>query len=143
MDQPLGRTHELKGQTPGVRTSGQRQNIKVINVVNARGKFWAATHSGELDAESLVHFLKDFMKGCKRSVMLAVDGHPAHKAYLVKECLAQLKGRIELLFRHSCAPDLNPDEWAWSYMKSKGVSKRPLMRSEFIRSRIEEDLRAI
>lgn len=142
-DAPLGRTYGLRGKTPVVKTSGQRQSIHVISAVNARGEFWAATYSGKLDAESFVQFLKDFMKGRKKNVMLVVDGHPAHKANLVKEYIAQLKGRLELHFLPPYAPDLNPDEFVWSYMKNNGVSKRPLKRNESMRSRIEEDLRAI
>src|SRR6266540_6184947 len=42
-DPPLGRTYGLKGKTPVVVTSGQRQSVNVISAVNARGEFWAAT----------------------------------------------------------------------------------------------------
>lgn len=38
-DPPLGRTYGLKGQTPVVVTSGQRQSLNVISAVNARGEF--------------------------------------------------------------------------------------------------------
>ena len=44
-DPPLGRTYGLKGQTPIVVTSGQRQSINVISAVTARGEFWAATYT--------------------------------------------------------------------------------------------------
>ncbi len=43
-DPPLGRTYGLKGKTPEVVTSGQRQSLNVISAVNARGEFWAATY---------------------------------------------------------------------------------------------------
>jgi transposase len=43
-DPPLGRTYGLKGQTPVVVTSGQRQSLNVISAINARGEFWAATY---------------------------------------------------------------------------------------------------
>ncbi len=45
-DGPLGRTYGLKGKTPVVKTSGQRQSINVISAVNARGEFWVATYDG-------------------------------------------------------------------------------------------------
>lgn len=110
--------------------------------MNARGEFWAATYSGKLDAESLVHFLKDFMKGRNRCVMLVVGGHPAHKANLVTGYIAQLKGRLELHFVPPYVPDLNPDEFAWNYMKTNRASKRPLKRNESMRSHIKEHLHA-
>lgn len=139
-DPPLGRTYGLKGQTPVVRTSGQRQNINVISAVNARGEFWAATYPGKLDAEAFVAFLKNFLSGRRGKVFLVVDGHPAHKANLVKALVTRMKGRLELHFLPPYAPDLNPDEFVWSYMKGTGVSKKPLKQNESMRQRVEEDL---
>jgi transposase len=142
-DPPLGRTYGLKGQTPVVRTSGQRQSINVVSAVNARGAFWAVTYPGKLDAETFVVFLRNFMRGRKQKVFLVVDGHPAHKANKVKDLIQELKGRLELHFLPPYAPDLNPDEFVWGYMKSNGVSKKPLKQNESMRRRVEEDLARI
>jgi transposase len=142
-DPPLGRTYGLKGTTPVVVTSGQRQSINVISAVNARGAFWAATYTGKLNAESFVAFLKDFMKGRPTKVFLVVDGHPAHKANSVKQYVQSLKGRLELHFLPPYAPDLNPDEFVWSHMKTNGVSKKPLRKNESLRERVEQDIAAL
>ena len=142
-DPPLRRTYGLKGHTPVVTTSGQRQSINVISAVNARGHFWAATYDGKLNAESFVLFLGNFMKGRNGRVFLVVDGHPSHKANRVKRYLASLAGRLELHFLPPYAPDLNPDEFVWGHMKSNGVSKKPLRKNESLRERVEEDLRQI
>src|SRR3990172_9059195 len=139
-DPPLRRTYGLKGHTPVVTTSGQRQSINVISAVNARGHFWAATYDGKLNAESLVLFLGNFMKGRNGRVFLVVDGHPSHKANRVKRYLASLAGRLELHFLPPYAPDLNPDEFVWGHMKSNGGSKKPLRKNESLRERVENDL---
>jgi transposase len=142
-DPTLGRTYGLKGQTPVVKTSGQRQSLNVISAVNARGEFWAVTYTGKLNAESFVLFLQNFVRGRPDKVLLVVDGHPAHKAKLVKDYVQSLKGRLELHFLPPYAPDLNPDEFVWSYMKNNGVSKKPLKQNESLEKRIEEDLNKI
>jgi len=142
-DPPLGKTYGLKGHTPVVLTSGQRQSINVISAINASGAFWAMTYDGKLNAESFVLFMKNFMKGRKSRVFLVVDGHPAHRAKCVQKFIASLKGRLELHFLPPYAPDLNPDEFVWHYMKQNGVSKKPLKKNESLRRRVEEDLRAI
>src|SRR6059036_2792553 len=142
-DPPLGRTYGLKGKTPVVKTSGQRQSLNVISAVNARGEFWAATYNGKLNAEAFVAFLQNFMKGRTGKVFLVVDGHPAHKAGLVKAYVQSLQGRLELHFLPPYAPDLNPDEFVWSHMKSNGVSKKPLKQNESLQKRIDQDLNAI
>lgn len=142
-DPALGRTYGLKGKTPVVKTSGQRQSLNVISAVNARGEFWAVTYTGKLDAESFVVFLQNFMCGRAGKVFLVVDGHPAHKAKRVKNYVQSLQGRLELHFLPPYAPDLNPDEFVWSHMKTNGVSKKPLKQNESLQKRIEEDLNKI
>lgn len=142
-DPVLGRSYGLKGQTPVLHTSGQRQKINALSAINAAGAFWCATYPGKFDAEMFVCFLRNFMKGRKARVFLVVDGHPAHRAKRVAEYIQSLKGRLELHFLPPYAPDLNPDEFVWSYMKGNGVSKRPLRKNESLRRRVEEDFRAI
>ena len=139
-DPPLRRTYGLKGQTPVVVTSGHRQSLNVISAVNARGQFWAATYTGKLNAEAFVAFLENFMKGRRGKVFLVVDGHPAHKAKRVAKLVASMEGRLELHPLPAYAPDLNPDEFVWSHMKTNGVSKKPLKKNESLKDRIEEDL---
>jgi transposase len=139
-DPPLGRTYGLKGCTPVVTTSGQRQSINVISAVNARGAFWAATYDGKLNGEAFVLFLKNFMKGRRGRVFLVLDGHPAHTAKAVQSYVAGLDGRLEFHRLPTYAPDLNPDEFVWSHMKTNGVSKKPLKQNESLRQRVEEDL---
>src|SRR5882672_11940684 len=139
-DPPLGRTYGLKGKTPVVTTSGQRQSINVISAVNARGEFWAATYDSKLNAESFILFLQDFMKRRQGKVFLIVDGHPSHTAKTVQHYVESLGGRLELHRLPAYAPDLNPDEFVWSHMKTNGVSKKPLKQNESLRDRVEEDL---
>jgi len=139
-DPQLGRTYGLKGCTPVVATSGQRQSINVISAVNARGAFWAATYEGKLNGESFVLFLQNFMQGRLGNVFLVLDGHPAHKAKVVESYVASLGGRLEFHRLPTYAPDLNPDEFVWSHMKTNGVSKKPLKQNESLRQRVEADL---
>jgi hypothetical protein len=97
-DPVLARTYGLKGQTPVVTTSGQRQSLNVISAVNARGEFWAVTYTGKLNAESFVAFLRNFVESQAGRLFLVVDGYPAQKANVVKNYIQSLKGRLELHF---------------------------------------------
>src|SRR6266487_4541936 len=142
-DPPLGRTYGLKGKTPEVVTSGQRQSLNVISAVNARGEFWAATYAGKLNAEAFVAFLQNFMKGRSGKTFLVIDGHPAHTAKLVDRYLETLEGHLELHRLPSYAPDLNPDEFVWAHMKKNGVSKKPLKQNESLLKRVQKDLVSI
>jgi transposase len=142
-DPVLGRTYGLKGQTPVVKTSGQRQSINAISAVNAKGAFWYDVYSGKLNAARFIEFLRDFVKGRRKPVFLVVDGHPSHAAKKVKTYIQSLAGRLELHFLPPYAPDLNPDEFVWSYAKGNGVSKKPLHQNESLKERVVKDLDAV
>lgn len=142
-DPVLGRTYGLKGHTPVVATSGQRQSINAISAVNAKGEFWYNVYSGKLNAARFVEFLQDLMKGRRERVFLVVDGHPSHKARLVQACVQSFAGKLELHFLPPYAPDLNPDEFVWGYAKTNGVSKKPLQQNESLKERVISDLEAI
>ena len=58
------------------------------------------------------------MKGRRGRVFLVLDGHPAHKAKVVQSYVASLGGRLEFHRLPTYAPDLNPDEFVWSHMKT-------------------------
>lgn len=139
----LGRTYGLKGQTPVVTTTGQRQSVNVISAVTASGAFWCQSYTERLNAQLFAQFLREFMRGRSGPVYLVVDGHPAHKANAVKSLIKEMEGRLELHFLPPYAPDLNPDEFVWAYMKTNGVSKKPLRKNESLKERVQSDLATI
>lgn len=142
-DQVLGKTWAPKGKTPEVPTSGQRQSINAISAVTALGAFWFVVYAGRFNATCFVEFLRSFMRGRRRPVFLVLDGHPSHKAKLVFEYVKSLGGRLELHFLPGYAPELNPDEFVWNYLKNEGVAKRPLKKGESLKSRVQSDLENI
>lgn len=139
-DDPPGRTWGARGETPIVRTSGQRQSVNAISAVNAQGGFWYSVYTGSFNATRFVKFLKDFMKGRRSPVFLVVDGHPSHKAKLVQRYVESTEGKLELHFLPPYAPDLNPDESVWRQIKKHDISRRPLAKGESLRVRVEQAL---
>jgi transposase len=139
----LGKTYGLKGQTPVVRTTGQRQKVSAISAVSAKGGFWSTVYTGKFNAVRFVEFLKAFRRGGRGKVFLVVDGHPSHHAKVVKAYVEETRGMLELHFIPPYSPDLNPDEFVWQYAKTNGLAKKPLKQNESLKNRVELDLAAI
>jgi transposase len=139
----LGRTYGLKGQTPVVKTTGQRQRVNAISAVSAKGGFWSQVYDGMFNAGRFVEFLKDFRRGGRGKVFMVVDGHPSHRAKVVAAYVMACGGELELHFLPPYAPDLNPDEFVWQYAKTNGVAKKPLKQNESLKQRVKNDLAAI
>ena len=138
-----GKTWGVKGQTPVIERPGQRQSISAASAVNAKGGFWFATYQGALTAELFVKLLKQMMRGRTNAVHLVVDGLSAHKTAMVRDYIASTEGRLTIHILPGYAPDLNPDELVWSYVKRTGVARNPLRAGEKLEIRIDQQLRDV
>ena len=138
-----GKAWGLHGQTPVIARPGQRQSMSAASAVNARGEFWFCTCAGALNGELFVELLKQMMRHRKKPVHLVVDGLPAHKRVIVREYVESTRGKLTLHFLPGYAPDLNPDELVWSYVKRTGTARRPLRQGEKLRNRIDAELAAV
>lgn len=138
-----GKTWGVKGQTPVIERPGQRQSISAASAVSAKGGFWYCTYEGGLNGDLFVSLLRRMMRCRTAPVHLVVDGLPAHKTKLVKDYVLSTKGRLTLHFLPGYAPDMNPDELVWSYVKRTGVARTPLRKGEKLRDKIDAQLAAI
>ena len=139
-DAVQGTTWGVKGETPVVEVPGKRQAISAASAVNSKGGFWFATYQGGMSAELFVAMLKLIMRGRRKPLYLILDSLPAHEAKVVRDYEKATNGKLKLFFLPGYAPELDPDELVWSYVKRTGTAKRPLASNESLQDRIEADL---
>jgi transposase len=142
-DAVQGTTWAVRGRTPMVAVPGTRQSISAASAINTKGAFWFATYKGGMSAELFVAMLKHLMHRRSKPLYLVLDSLPAHKAKMVRDYVEATDGKLELHFLPGYAPELNPDELVWSYVKRTGTAKRPLASGELLQDRIEADLLAV
>ena len=142
-DAVQGRTWGKKGETPVIAVPGKRQTISAASAVNAKGAFWFATYQGGLNADLFVGMLELMMKRRRRPLFLVLDNLATHKAKVVTEYVASTRGKLELHYLPGYAPELNPDELVWNYMKRTGTARRSLGKGEVLQDHIEADMLAI
>lgn len=99
------------GTTPVAETEGRRWRTNVSTAIGADGTLVSATYGGRLDGEAFLAQLREIVAASPRKVHLVLDRHPAHRARLVKEWVAEHAGRIELHELPARAPELNPVEY--------------------------------
>ena len=118
-DYHAGTTGAPKGQMPITKTTGARCSFNMLSAVNALGHFRFMTVEGSVTARVFRQFRKRLIAGMDRKILLIVDGHPTHKAKLVRQFVATHADQIELCFLPPYSPELNPDEWAWAHVKTR------------------------
>lgn len=118
-----GTTWAPKGKTPVVRVTGQRFSLNMISAISPKGSLRFMVVRGGVGAQVFIKFLQRLMHGRRRPVYLIVDGHPAHRAKVVKKYVESLDGRLQLFFLPPYSPELNPDELVWNDVKNNGVGR--------------------
>jgi transposase len=135
-DHAVGTTWGERGKTPVVRVSGSRRRINVISAISPRGRIWFRCFKGTLTATRYVEFLEALLHDVRGYIVLVHDRHPAHRAAATRRFLRQHANRIEVHELPPYAPDLNPDEHVWSYVKGT-FRREPLAQGEDFDNRVE------
>ncbi len=142
-DDPLLRTWGLKGKTPTVKTSGQRQGINAISAISNKGGFWYQVYTHRFNADVFIECLNDLLANRRKPIYIITDGHPVHKSKKVRDFVAKLKGKLSIFILPPYAPDLNPDELVWNYIRQTGTARMPLKKNESLLERTFIDLELI
>jgi len=124
-DHAAGRSFSPKGKTPVIAGSGQRFGTNVISAIANRGQLYCMVFTGTANAALFLRFLRSLLRQLKgRKLFLIVDGHPSHRAKLVKAFVAQHSERLALYYLPPYSPELNPDELLNQDVKSNALGRR-------------------
>ena len=116
-DYHTGTTWAPIGETPVIEVTGRRFSLNMISAVSPCGEFRFMLYDGSVNAKVFREFLKRLMVGAKLPVFLIVDGHPIHKAKLIKEFVAAQNGQLKRITLPPYSPQLNPGEQVWAHAK--------------------------
>jgi transposase len=125
-DHHAGTTWAVKGKTPVVSSTGARFGLNLMSAVSAQGEFRFMTIKGRVGAAQFIAFIKRLIHNVPRMVFLIVDGHPAHKAKMVKQYCESVKDRFRLFFLPAYSPELNPDERVWNDLKNNAIGRQAI-----------------
>ena len=119
----MRRTWSLIGQTPVLDAEGGHLHkvsviggISVSPEIQRLGFYFATEPDGFFTAEKVVDYLRDLLKHLRGNVIVVWDRGANHKGSIVREFLKQNR-RLRLEMLPPWAPDLNPVEAVWSWLK--------------------------
>jgi transposase len=124
-DYHAGTTWAPQGQTPIIKSTGQRHTVNMISAISSMGELQFMLVQGTTNAHVFKQFLHQLMMGAEQPIILVVDGHSTHKANLVKEYVQSTNGMLELYYLPPYSPQLNPDEQVWKNIKERVAKQFP------------------
>jgi transposase len=117
------RTWARKGKTPVLRTFGRHRHkvsvVAALSVAPGRrriGLYFQADAKHAIGAPAIVAFLREMLGHLRGRVIVLWDGGTNHKGPLIRDLLARYP-RLQLEPMPAYAPQLNPVEFIWSYLK--------------------------
>ena len=124
-----GRSYAPKGKTPVKTSMAKRFSVNMISTVTNKGKVEFMIYSGSMNADRLIEFMKQLIKGKKRKTFLILDNLRVHHSKAVNEWVEKHVESIELFYLPSYSPEKNPDEYLNCDLKY-GLSDTPSPRNE-------------
>ena len=110
------RTWSPRGRTPVLQYHFNWHQLSVISGISFY-RFYFRLFPGSIKGPQVIEFLTALKRHIKRKLLVIWDGLPAHRSRLVRDYLEQLNGAIQIERLPGYAPELNPVEYIWGYLK--------------------------
>lgn len=114
------RTWAPRGETPVLQYHFNWKQLSAIAGITFY-RFYFRLFPGAIKAAQLVEFLQALHQTIGRKLLVIWDGLPAHRSRLVGAFIDSLKGAIQLEQLPGYAPELNPVEYIWGYLKQHAM----------------------
>jgi transposase len=112
------RSYAPKGCTPILYEYLSYKHVSMIAAVTPAGRLFMTTYQHAITSKEVIKFLGQLLRMISGLLLIIWDGIPTHRSKAVKAYLsAGAAQRIHLVQLPGYAPDLNPVEWVWSYLK--------------------------
>lgn len=111
-------TYARMGQTPFLRVMLTWDHLSAISAITPCGNLLMMVQKDAFKGPAIVRFLNHLLRHIPGKLLIIRDGLPAHRGPAVREFLTQGGAqRIHFERLPGYAPDLNPDEGIWRYLK--------------------------
>ncbi len=125
----MARTWSLRGQTPVLQHSFTWKQLSAIAGLSF-WQFYFRFFPDAIRSEQVIEFLGALKRQIKRPLLIIWDGVATHRSRKVKAWLEQQEGHLAGAQLPPYAPELNPVEAIWAYLK-----KQALLKNEWVKQR--------
>ena len=115
------KTWAPKGQTPVLQYSFNWKQLSIVAGISF-WNFYFRLHAGAIRGPQFVEFLQALTKQIRGKLLVIWDGLPAHRSRLVKDYVDSLDGHLVLERLPAYAPELNPVEYLWAWLKRHALA---------------------
>jgi transposase len=142
------RSWSLRGHTPVLRQRGQHyQKVSAIAALcipptrDRLALYFRLHAAANVNTERALDFLQHLQRQLTTPIVLVWDSFQAHKGELIKQCV--LPGSAHLEYLPPYAPELNPVEYLWSWLKTNPLANDPIVDLNILAYRTRSAARSV
>ncbi len=119
------RTWAPCGRTPVLRVPLTHDHLAAIGGLTPDGRLFLQTQDHAYHSPDVVRFLRVLLRKIAGKLLVIWDGAPIHRGQPIKDYLARgAAKRLHLEQLPGYAPELNPAEGIWNYLKRVELANR-------------------
>jgi transposase len=113
------RTWARVGQTPVLKTPTKYEHLSVASAITLDGRLITRVRDSAFNGAAVVAFLGHLLRQISGKIVLIWEGARIHHCREVRAFLASgaARRRLRLIRLPAYAPELNPDEGVWRWLK--------------------------
>jgi transposase len=114
------RTYAPRGETPLLHAPLTHDHLSVISGLTHAGRLLLQMQERPFRGPDIVRFLQHLLRQVPGQLLVIWDGAPIHRAQPVRDFLTRgATARLHLEQLPGYAPELNPAEGVWHYLKHR------------------------
>ena len=111
------KTWAPRGQTPVLHHHLTNAHLSTISAVSPEGDLYVQVQRRAYDSEAVLRFLDAVHAALPGKLLVIWDGAPIHRSDQVQAYLVEARAWLRIEPLPGYAPELNPDEGIWNYLK--------------------------
>jgi putative transposase len=139
LESSVTHTWGLKGVTPVMSANGKRTRLNVVGGISWAGEIFAQATTDSMNKLGFKAFLESVLARVPGNVVMVLDNSRLHRnAEIVK--FVEENDRLEIVFLPAYAPELNPIELLWAWVKGHWLANLVVLSVEELRGLWREAL---
>ena len=139
LESSVTHTWGLRGQTPVMQAQSKRDRLNVVGGISWTGEIFAQATSDAMNSLGFKAFLENVLARVPGNVVMVLDNSRLHRNAEVVKFLEENE-RLEIVFLPADAPELNPIELLWAWVKQHWLANLVVLSVDELRGLWREAL---
>lgn len=131
------KTYAPKGRRPKLKVFLTRDHLSIMGGITFSGRLLFRVQKHSVHQDDVVRFLRHLLSEIAGVILVVWDGASIHTNRRVKQFVAEeSEGRLILEQLPPYAPELNPSEGIWNYLKNREMKNQTCSDLEDLRHKL-------